>query len=163
MSKIKLLFLDVDGTLTDGKLYIGNQGELFKAFDVKDGCGIHDILPKYHIVPVIITARSSEIVRHRCQELDIEHFYQGCRQKQKKMIDVAAKFEIYPNEEGVLKGTAYMGDDILDLQCMKISELNGCPKNAVKEVLAACDFVSIHNGGNGAVRDFIEWIVKNIQ
>ena len=162
MSKIKLLFLDVDGTLTDGKLYIGNHGELFKAFDVKDGCGIHDILPRYGIVPVIITARSSEIVKHRCQELKIEHFYQECRNKREKMIEVASGYGILPNDKNVLIGTAYMGDDILDLQCMEIAELKGCPQNAVKEVLSVCDFISVYDGGNGAVREFIEWIVKDL-
>lgn len=161
MSKIKLLFLDVDGTLTDGKLYIGNQGELFKTFDIKDGCAIHDILPKYNIVPVIITARSSEIVKHRCQELRIEQYYQGCRNKREKMLEVASEFGILPDSKNVLKGTAYMGDDILDLHCMEIAELSGCPKNAVTEVLSACDFISVYDGGNGAVREFIEWIVNN--
>lgn len=162
MSKIKLLFLDVDGTLTDGKIYIGNQGELFKAFDVKDGCGIHDILPRYDIVPVIITARSSEILKHRCKELQIEHFYQGCRNKREKMIEVASKFGIFLDDKNVLNGTAYMGDDILDLQCMEIAELKGCPKNAVNDVLSICNFISVYDGGNGAVREFIEWIVKSL-
>lgn len=60
---IKFLIMDVDGTLTDGKIYMGNQGELMKAFDVKDGCGIKDILPQYGIVPIIITARESEILK----------------------------------------------------------------------------------------------------
>lgn len=160
MSQIKLLFLDVDGTLTDGKIYIGNNGELFKAFDVKDGCGIHDILPKYKIIPVVITARSSEIVRHRCEELNIEHVYQGCRQKKEKMIEVAAAFGIQLSVEGKLQEVAYMGDDILDLQCMELAEIKGCPKNAVKEVSEVCDFVSTFDGGNGAVREFIEWIVN---
>ena len=66
---IKFLVMDVDGTLTDGKIYMGNEGELFKAFDVKDGCGIKDLLPQLGIVPVIITARESKILENRCNEL----------------------------------------------------------------------------------------------
>lgn len=159
MPKCKLLFLDVDGTLTDGKLYISNNGELFKAFDVKDGCGIHDILPKYNIIPVIITARSSDIVKHRCKELNIEHFYQGCRNKREKMLEIANQYGIAMNEAGVLSGVAYMGDDILDLQCLEIAEFKGCPRNAVKEILEVCNFISNYDGGNGAVREFIEWLV----
>ena len=70
---IRILIMDVDGTLTDGKIYMGCQGEVMKAFDVKDGCGIKDILPEAGIIPVIITGRKSEIVKRRCEELNIEH------------------------------------------------------------------------------------------
>lgn len=160
MARIKALFLDVDGTLTDGKIYIGNDGELFKAFDVKDGCGIHDILPKYDIIPVIITARTSKILEHRCKELNIEHFYQGCRGKREKMIDVAKELHLRINKDGIIEDAAYMGDDILDLQCMEIAGVKGCPKDAVGEVINVCDFVSRYNGGNGAVREFIEWLTR---
>lgn len=152
--------MDVDGTLTDGKLYIGASGEMFKAFSVKDGCGIHDILPQYEIIPVIITARNSEIVQRRCEELKITEVYQGCRNKKQKMIDVAEEYGISFNAEGKLTGTAYIGDDILDLQCMEIAQVTGCPVDAVEEVKQKADFISVFAGGNGAVRDFIEWIVK---
>ena len=81
MSNIKFLVLDVDGTLTDGKIYMGAEGELFKAFDIKDGCGIKDILPQYNIVPVIITARDSMILIRRCKELNISNLYQNCGTK----------------------------------------------------------------------------------
>lgn len=160
MKSIKLLFMDVDGTLTDGKLYIGNNGELCKVFSVKDGCGIHDILPKYGIIPVIITARKSEIVQKRCLELKIDNVYQECRNKRQKMLDVAAEYGIVANELGILEGTAYIGDDILDLQCMEIAQINGCPSDAVREVLEKVDFISEYSGGNGAVRDFIEWLIR---
>lgn len=160
MKQIKLLFMDVDGTLTDGKLYIGVAGEIFKAFSVKDGCGIHDILPQYGVIPVIITARNSEIVQRRCEELKITEIYQGCRNKRQKMIDVAAKYGIKPDEKGTLLYTAYIGDDILDLQCMEIAQITGCPADAVLEVKQNVDFVSRFDGGNGAVREFIEWLVK---
>lgn len=156
---VKLLFMDVDGTLTDGKIYIGNNGELFKAFDVKDGCGIHDILPKYGIIPVIITARESDIVKHRCNELNIDHYYQGCRQKREKMIEIANEFGICLNSEGMLPGVAYIGDDILDIPCLEIAEFKGCPQNAVNEVREICNFISEYDGGNGAVREFIEWLI----
>lgn len=160
MKNVKLLFLDVDGTLTDGKIYIGNNGEIFKAFDVKDGCGIHDILPKYGITPIVITARESDIVVNRCKELNVEYLYQGCREKREKMIEVAKQAGIHLNSEGILPGTAYMGDDILDLQCMEITEVKGCPKDAVKEVTAVCDFISGSDVGKGAVREFIDWIIE---
>lgn len=151
---IKYLVMDVDGTLTDGKIYMGNDGEVFKAFDIKDGCGIKDILPLYGIIPVIITARDSRILTNRCNELGITHVYQGTRNKLEKLHEIAEDFS----------QCAYIGDDILDLQCMNpIKEAGGivgCPKDAVKKVKDIADFVSEKNGGDGAVRDFIEWIIS---
>ena len=91
-SKIKFLFLDVDGTLTDGKIYMSDSGELFKAFDVKDGCGIKDILPKLDIKPVIITARSSKILLNRCKELSIDMVFQNTRDKVSKIKEIMNEY-----------------------------------------------------------------------
>ncbi len=155
-SKIKLLVLDVDGTLTDGKIYMGNDGELFKAFDIKDGCGIHDILPELGIIPVIITARTSNIVLNRCRELGISECYQGVRDKLGKMRELAEKYGLECNSDNVYEEIAYMGDDIIDIKCMEHCGLIACPQNAVKTVKEISDFISDYNGGDGAVRDFIE-------
>lgn len=159
---IKYLFMDVDGTLTDGKIYMSDTGELFKCFDIKDGCGIKDILPKYGIIPVIITARNSKILELRCKELNIIHIYQSVRDKYSKMIEIISSNSDV--EEIKLSNVAYIGDDILDLQCMiPIKEkggLIGCPCNAVKLVKDISDFISVYKGGDGAVRDFIEYIVE---
>lgn len=94
---IKLLAMDVDGTLTDGKIYMGKDGEVCKAFDIKDGCGIKDILPKHEIIPVIITTRSSVIVKNRCEELGISMCYQGTRHKYDKLMEIISD---YNNEHG---------------------------------------------------------------
>ena len=158
---MKLIVFDVDGTLTDGKIYMGNDGELFKAFDIKDGCGIHDIMPRNGLIPVIITARQSKIVENRCKELGIEHCFQGCRNKVEKLKEVADMYGIIPDEKGIYRNVAYMGDDIIDLPIMKCCEVKGCPKDSAKEVLEIVDFVSSKDGGHGAVREFIEWIVAN--
>lgn len=160
-SKIKLLILDVDGTLTDGKIYMGNNGEVFKAFDIKDGCGIHDILPKLGIIPVIITARSSNIVLNRCNELGITECYQGIRDKLKKMRELAVKYELECNNKDVYEEIAYMGDDIIDIKCMKHCGLIACPNSAVKQVKEISDFISDFNGGDGAVREFIDFLKRN--
>lgn len=155
---IKLLFMDVDGTLTDGKIYITEAGEFCKAFDIKDGYGIHEILPRHKIIPVVITARESEIVIKRCKELDIFEVYQNCRNKRSQMIAVASQYGITLNENNILEQTAYIGDDILDLQCMTIAQYKGCPADAVDEIKEVADFISQKNGGQGAVREFIEWL-----
>jgi 3-deoxy-D-manno-octulosonate 8-phosphate phosphatase (KDO 8-P phosphatase) len=150
---IRLLIMDVDGTLTDGKIYMGSSSELLKAFDIKDGCGIHDILPKHDILPAIITGRKSQILESRCNELELFHLYQGVNNKKEKMEELLALFGYsYSN-------VAYIGDDINDLPCMQKVSLIGCPADAVKEVKSIAHFVSSKGGGNGAVREFIEWLV----
>ncbi len=150
---IKYLVMDVDGTLTDGKIYMGIFGESMKAFNIKDGCGIHDILIPAGIVPVIITGRRSDIVLNRCREIGITEIYQGVSNKIEMLQEVTAD----------LSTVAYIGDDINDLSCMvRIKEAGGtvgCPADSAKKVIKLADFISEHNGGDGAVRDFIEWII----
>lgn len=151
---IKYLVMDVDGTLTDGKIYMGAHGEMMKAFNIKDGCGIHDIAIPGGIIPVIITGRTSEIVKKRCGELGIQQVYQGIKNKIEQLNSIAED----------LSQVAYIGDDINDLSCMipvkEAGGVVGCPADAVERVKEISDFVALHNGGDGAVRDFIEWIIK---
>ena len=164
-TNIKFLVMDVDGTLTDGKIYMSDNGELFKAFDIKDGCGIHDILPQYGIVPVIITARSSKILANRCKELDITEYHQGCKQKYDKLISILADYSAKDGVEYSLTNVAYIGDDILDLKCMiPVKEAGGfvgCPADSVEKVIEVADYVCKRKGGEGAVREFIENIENN--
>ena len=161
MSKIRFLVMDVDGTLTDGKIYMGANGELMKAFNIKDGVGIHDILIPNGITPVIITGRKSEIVKMRCKELGIKEVYQGVSDKAVQLSELLDK-----NNNG-FDCVAYIGDDINDLPCMNLVKqgcgLIGSPADAVDEVKQNSDFVSTKNGGDGAVREFIEWIIKKQQ
>lgn len=176
---IKVLALDVDGTLTDGKIYIGQQGEMFKAFDIKDGCGIHDILPavpvdwshynaiypnekNIGIVPVVITARESKFVEYRCQELGIVYCFQKCRNKVEKIKEIAELFclQVKEGEKIQYPEIAYMGDDILDLPAIEICGKTGCPGDAALKVRQKVDYVARAEGGNGAVREFIEWIIE---
>lgn len=151
--KIKYLVMDVDGTLTDGKIYMGSIGEVMKAFNIKDGCGIHDILIPNGITPMIITGRFSDIVLSRCKEIGIVEIYQGISNKITTLKEVCPMLNI----------VAYMGDDINDLTCMKevkaAGGIIGCPADAVEIVKSISDYIAPHNGGDGAVRDFIEWIV----
>lgn len=152
MSKIKLLVMDVDGTLTDGKIYMGNNGEVMKAFDVKDGCGIKDILPTLGIIPVIITGRVSKIVENRAKEIGITELHQGVRDKLTVLKEVAEKYNASPDE------IAYIGDDINDLECIEYCGFTACPADAVEEVKNNCQYASVLYAGNGAVRDIIRKI-----
>lgn len=162
IQKIKYMFFDVDGTLTDGKIYMGNDGELFKAFDIKDGCAIHDILPELGILPVVITARYSKIVENRCKELNIEHCYQGVRNKKGKMLELLKSWGVTSDENEKFQEVAYVGDDIIDLPCMEICGFSACPKDAVEEVKQIATYISRYAGGNGVVRDIVEMYGKSV-
>ena len=155
----KLFVMDVDGTLTDGKIYISETGELFKAFNVKDGYGISNILPSNGYIPVVITGRSSVIVVQRCKELGVAEIIQSCKDKKKALLDIAVKYGLYPNEKGVLTGVVYIGDDIPDLECIKSAEISACPANAVEEVKKIASYICEKPAGDGAVREFIDWVI----
>lgn len=159
--KVEYLVMDVDGTLTDGKIYMGPDGEAMKAFDIKDGYGIHDMLIPSGIQPVIITGRTSTIVERRCKELGIDLLFQGVKDKVKVLMD------FLNGRNSDLSRVAYIGDDLNDMGCMdavlSAGGIIGCPANAVEGVKAKATFVSKHNGGNGAVRDFIEYIISPVE
>ena len=152
--KIKYLVMDVDGTLTDGKIYIGNKGEMMKAFSIKDGCGIHDLLIPSGIQPIIITGRKSKILLKRCKELGIKRIYQNVKDKKEILKSISEELNTF----------AYIGDDINDLPVMQLIKdaggLIGCPSDAVLKVKTISNFVSEYKGGSGAVRDFIEFLLK---
>ena len=158
----KIFFTDIDGTLTDGKIHISSQGELFKSFDVKDGYAIGQMLPKMGFVPAVITGRKSEIVMKRCEELNIAEIHQGISDKLQKMLEIAAKYGCFVDISGMLWGTAYAGDDLPDEACMKLAQYAGCPADAVDGIRAISNFVAERCAGNGAVREFVEWLRKEI-
>lgn len=153
--KIKVLVMDVDGTLTDGGIYIGKEGEIFKKFHVKDGYGIHNILPQLGIIPVVLTGRNSSIVEGRCRELGIGHVIQGSRNKAGDLGILLDKLGVRTEE------TAYIGDDLNDYEVMTKVGVRGCPCDAVPEIRKISDYITKAEGGNGAVREFIEWLERN--
>lgn len=149
--------MDVDGSLTDGKIYMGPNGEAMKAFSIKDGYVINYILKPASIIPIIITARSSSIVQNRCNELGISEVYQGKLDKLETLTQIVGKDK--------LGECAYFGDDIIDLKCMyPIKEAGGivaCPADAVSDVKSVSDYVCINKAGEGALREFSEWLVSD--
>lgn len=161
---IKFLVMDVDGTLTDGKIYMGVDGEALKAFDIKDGYALHTLLKEHGIIPVIITARNSPMVEHRCKELGVTDIHQGIMNKLDCLKGILEKYSS-ADQHYDLSNVAYIGDDLLDLQCMnpiiEAGGIAGCPSNAAKEVISACDYISHYKGGEGAVRDFVEYLIAN--
>lgn len=154
---IKLLVMDVDGTLTDGKINMGPNGELFKAFDIKDGYAINEMLPAHGILPAIITGRTSSIVENRARELHITELHQG---KHDKLDTLKALMEKY---DCTRENVAYIGDDILDIVCMRECGLVGCPADSCQQVKEISHYICDKKGGEGAVREFIEHIISNQQ
>lgn len=157
---IRVIVFDVDGTLTDGKIYMGKEGEVCKTFHVQDGYGISTILPLHHILPVIITGRSSDILVKRCNELNVSLFFQDCKDKVKRLEAVANELGFIPDQHGVYQEIAYMGDDCIDIAPMKRCLVTGCPSDAVVQVKNMVTKVCFKKGGEGAAREFIEWIIE---
>lgn len=154
MRNIKALIMDVDGTLTDGGIYIGDSGEMMKCFYVRDGHAIKHFLPELGIIPIVITGRQSDIVRERCSEIGINYVIQGSSDKWSDLNALLSSLGILPEE------AAYIGDDVNDKDCMSRVGIAGCPNDAVKEIKGIAHFVAESNGGRGAVREFIEWLVE---
>lgn len=150
----KLFVMDVDGTLTDGKIYMSPEGEAFKAFDIKDGYGIKNILKTMGIQTAIITGRESEIVKCRAAELDIDYLYQGVRDK------LSCLKQILEIMSCSLEDVVYVGDDISDLPCMENVGWSCCPADAHERVKEIADYVAKCKGGRGAVREIIDLVVK---
>lgn len=150
---VKMLVMDVDGTLTDGKIYTSATGEYMKAFNVKDGYGIKKLL-NYDIVPVILTGRESKIVEMRCKELGIVEVHQNVENKLSILHEIMYKYSLEKED------VAYIGDDENDLECMMYVDTVGCPSDAVDKVKKVANFVSKEMGGNGAIREFIEYLIR---
>ncbi|WP_425058584.1 3-deoxy-D-manno-octulosonate 8-phosphate phosphatase KdsC [Sporomusa carbonis] len=151
--KVKLLIFDVDGVLTGGHIIFGADGEALKTFHCQDGMGI-SLAHKAGLKTAIITGRESEMVRRRGAELKIGDIYQGAINK------VLALRELMDKHMLTLEQIAYVGDDINDLPVMVQIGLPCAVANAVPEVKAAAKFIAGRQGGSGAVRDVIEFILK---
>lgn len=152
-ARVRLVVLDVDGVLTDGRLYYGADGEAMKAFDVRDGHGVK-LLMRAGIEVALLTARSSAIVAVRARELGIARVMQG-------QSDKAAGFEALRAATRVdADACACMGDDWPDLAVLRRAGLAAAPADACAPVRAAAHWIATRDGGRGAVREFAEFILR---
>lgn len=149
---IKLVAMDVDGVLTDGKLYFTPDGEELKAFHSQDGHGIK-MLQSVNIAVALITGRCSNAVTTRAQDLKIEHIYQGKRKKIISLKEIQAHYHLKAHE------IAYIGDDLPDLAPMIYSGLGVTVPNAVATMRHYADWETRSTGGNGAVRELCDLIL----
>jgi len=153
LGEIKLLILDVDGVMTDGRISIDDQGVETKAFNVKDGYGIRLLLAA-GIDVAIITGRRSKSVEHRASDLGIKRIYQGVTDKKAVCIRLL-------EEKRLTSGQAcFIGDDLPDIPLLKFVGLPVAVADAVKEVRETAQYITEKNGGNGAVREVCELILK---
>ncbi len=151
--KIKLVLLDVDGVLTDGGIYIDNRGNELKKFNVKDGSGISMAIHS-GIQVGIITGRKSRIVKKRAKELRIKLLFQGVKKKHYILEKIINSLNINKDE------IAYIGDDVIDLNIMKRVGLSITVMDGHKEVKKVADIILQHKGGDGAVREFMDILLK---
>ena len=150
---IKLLVLDVDGVLTDGRFFLTETGEEYKAFDSKDGHGLR-MLMKGGVGVVIISGRNSKAVDHRAKELGITGVYQGIRSKEALLRDILAQGH-FKREE-----ICCVGDDLPDLPLFPHAGVAVAVADAVPELRRAATFTTKSRGGAGAVREVCELILK---
>ncbi|MFK5894496.1 MAG: 3-deoxy-manno-octulosonate-8-phosphatase KdsC [Pseudomonadota bacterium] len=151
--KIRLLICDVDGVLTDGSLFFGDDGEEYKAFNSLDGHGIK-MLQESGVKVAIITGRTSNVVLHRMKNLSVTTIYQGQSDKMVGYQKLLEELNIQPEE------IAYMGDDVVDLPVMIRVGLAVAVANAHEVVIQHADITTQHCGGQGAVREFCDFLIK---
>ena len=151
--KIKLLILDVDGVLTDGKIIYDSEGRDLKSFDVKDGLGVY-LLKRAQIPTIILTARSSKTIRLRAKDMQVKEIFEDVERKEKILDGILKKYKVNTEE------VCFVGDDLVDLSIMKRVGLPIAVKNACKEIKDISSYITRSEGGKGAVREVVEIILK---
>jgi len=153
LEKIKLLLLDVDGVMTDGRIIFDSNGVESKFFNVKDGHGIK-MLQRAGIEVGIISGRQSMVVANRAAELGIFHVYQKAMDKVSPYLDILAKTGLDDSQ------IAFMGDDIIDIPVLRRAGFAAAPVDAVEEVFPHVHFITKNQGGCGAVREVCDLLLK---
>jgi 3-deoxy-D-manno-octulosonate 8-phosphate phosphatase (KDO 8-P phosphatase) len=147
------LFFDVDGVLTDGRIYMDDQGREFKVFDTKDGHGIKTAIAKgLHVA--WISGRSSKATEQRAAELGVAECHQGVADKLKVFVDLCRRWNVASRE------TAALGDDEPDVPMLEAAGFSACPADAATPARKAAQVVLKSAGGRGAAREFVEHILR---
>ncbi|MFN2384942.1 MAG: KdsC family phosphatase [Thermoanaerobaculia bacterium] len=150
--RVKALFMDVDGVLTDGLLYIDEAGRELKVFDTKDGHGVKMALSAGLRV-VWISGRSSRATSLRARDLGVRFCYQRVADKKRRYEQLCRRWKLHPSE------TAAIGDDEPDVPMLRAAGFSACPADAAPPARAAAQVVLKHGGGRGAVREFVERVL----
>lgn len=153
LREIRLLLLDVDGVMTDGRIIYDNQGNELKAFDVKDGHGLK-LLQRAGIQVGIITGRQSQVVVRRAEELGISLVYQGAKDKRVPFAEILDRLGLQPEQ------VAYAGDDLVDLPILRRVGFAATVADAVDEIKPHVDLITRRRGGRGAVREICDYLLR---
>ncbi len=152
---IKLFLSDVDGTLTDGGMYYGENGQEYKKFNTHDGKGF-ELLRKAGVLTGIITSEDTQIVKNRAKKLKVDYLYQGVEHKGK--LEIAE--QICKKYGFLLEEVAYIGDDINCKELLESVGLCACPNNSQDQIKTIPNIIQLSkNGGYGAVREFVNIIL----
>ena len=153
LTKIKAFAFDVDGVLTDGKITFLSDTAVARTVYARDAHAIQHAVQKGYTV-VIISAARDEMLRTRYQRLGMQEVYLGCTDKEVTLKEFAAVYDLHYDE------ILFMGDDVPDYNAMKLAGVAACPYNAAHEIREISQYVSQYNGGEGAVRDVIEQVMR---
>ncbi|MEK9613205.1 MAG: HAD-IIIA family hydrolase [Flavobacteriaceae bacterium] len=153
LPKIKTFIFDVDGVLTDGKVLVTTQGEMYRAVDTKDGYAFRCALTQGYKI-AIISGGTNEGIRDRFKALGVYDIYMGAHHKLDAFQDLMDNYDLNPDE------ILYMGDDVPDIPVMEKVGISCCPLDAVSDVKAMADYVSHKKGGEGCVREIIEQVLR---
>ena len=156
MTKIKLFATDVDGTMTNAHMYYAENGIELKQFNFRDGMGFY-LLKEAGIKTAIITSENTSIVKKRAEKLKVDYLSMGNFTKLNFVQELCQKLNITLND------VAYIGDDINDFELLSAVKYKACPADAVKKIKSIPDIMILeHKGGDGAVREFIEYLLEDI-
>ena len=151
--RIKLVGFDVDGVMTDGTLYLADDGQEYKGFSSLDGHGLK-MLRDSGVIPAIVTGRTSRVVEHRAKNLGIIHLHQGAHDKLAVFLKLLGELGLEAEE------AAFMGDDLVDLPVMRRVGLALTVPAAPELVKSHAHYATLREGGRGAVREVCEWIMR---
>lgn len=152
--KIKLLLLDVDGVLTDGRIVYDSRGRDLKFFDVQDGLGVY-LLKRCGIPTILITAKGSRAIKPRAQDMQVEQVFTDVSSKSEVLEKILKRYKITNSE------ACFVGDDLVDLGIMHKVGFAVAVANACAQVKECSDYITHKPGGRGAVREVVELILKS--
>lgn len=153
LQNIKMLILDVDGVMTDGRVIMDDNGREIKNFDVRDGHGIK-LIQRYGIKVVLLTGRKSAVVLHRAHDLEIKEVHQKVFNKKEVLLKILKKNKL------TAAGAAFIGDDIVDIPVLKAVGFSAAVANALDVVKKSVDYVTQKKGGRGAVREVCDMLLQ---
>jgi len=152
--KIKVVLTDVDCVLTDGGMYYTENGDVMKKFHTRDGMGV-TLLRKNLISTVIVTKEKTKFVKMWAKKMKVEKLFDGIKRKEDMINIICNQFKVKTDE------LAYIGDDVNDVELLKLVGLSATPSDGIETVRKLCDYVCNAKGGNGAFREFVDLIIKN--